>query len=50
MNNKNQEIYFTNEVIERIIKPFYCDDFKEHVNFIVFDMRPKSFNLHYMLL
>ncbi|MDR1418056.1 MAG: monomeric [FeFe] hydrogenase [Endomicrobium sp.] len=47
MNNKNQEMYFTQEVLERIIKAFFSDNFENNVKLIPFNMRPKGFNVYY---
>lgn len=47
MNNKNQEIHFTQEVLEKIVKAFFRDNFEDNVKLIPFDMRPKGFSLHY---
>lgn len=47
MNNKNQEICFKKEVLERIIKAFLSDKFEESVALIPFEMRPKGYEVHH---
>lgn len=46
MNNKNQEIHFTQEVLERIIEAFFGDNFEDDVKLIPLDMKPKGINVH----
>jgi [FeFe] hydrogenase (group B1/B3) len=48
MNNKNQEIGFKKEVLEKIIKAFFLDNFKETVHSIPLNMHPNGDKSLYM--
>ncbi|MDR3071036.1 MAG: monomeric [FeFe] hydrogenase [Endomicrobium sp.] len=45
--NKNQEIYFRKEVLERIVNAFFSKNFEESVRLIPFDMHPKGNKILY---
>jgi [FeFe] hydrogenase (group B1/B3) len=47
MNNKNQEIGLKKEVLERIIRAFFSDNFEESIRRIPLDMRPKEYEVLY---
>lgn len=47
MNNKNQEIGFKKEVLEKIIKAFFSDNFEEATRRIPLNMRPKGYDVLY---
>jgi [FeFe] hydrogenase (group B1/B3) len=47
MNNKNQEIGLKKEVLERIIRAFFSDNFEESTRRIPLDMRPKRYEILY---
>jgi [FeFe] hydrogenase (group B1/B3) len=47
MNNKNQEIGFKKEVLEKIIKAFFSDNFEEATRRIPLNMRPKGYEVLY---
>jgi [FeFe] hydrogenase (group B1/B3) len=42
MNNKNQEIGLKKEVLEKIIKAFFSDNFEENIRLIPLEVRPKG--------
>ena len=47
MNNNNQEIHLKKEVLERIVRAFFSENFEEKARLIPFDMRPKGYGIHY---
>ena len=42
MNNAGQAIHFKKEILVRLIKAFFSDDFEENARLIPYDMRPKG--------
>lgn len=42
MTTKNQSIHLKREVLVRVVKAFFSDDFKKNVRLIPYDMRPKG--------
>jgi [FeFe] hydrogenase (group B1/B3) len=42
MNNSNQEIHLKRDVLERIIRAFFSENFQENIRLIPFNMRPNK--------
>ncbi len=47
MNNPGQAIHLKKEILVRIIKAFFSDDFEEQTRLIPYDMRPKGMEVPY---
>ena len=47
MNNAGQAIHFKKEILVRLIKAFFSDDFEENARLIPYDMRPKGMEVPY---
>jgi [FeFe] hydrogenase (group B1/B3) len=45
--NNNQEIRLKKEVLERIVRAFFSEDFEENARLVPFEMRPKGYEVHY---
>jgi [FeFe] hydrogenase (group B1/B3) len=47
MNNNSQSIHLKKDVLVRIIRAFFSDDFEQNVKLIPFQMRPKGMEVPY---
>lgn len=47
MNNSGQEVQIKKEILTRLIRAFYTDDFEENTRLIPHDMRPKGAEVPY---
>ena len=47
MNNAGQAIHIKKEILVRIIKAFFSDNFEEQARLIPYDMRPKGMEVPY---
>lgn len=47
MNNAGHAIHFKKEILVRLIKAFFSDDFEENARLIPYDMRPKGMEVPY---
>lgn len=47
MNNPGQAIHLKKEILVRIIRAFFSDDFEEQTRLIPYDMRPKGMEVPY---
>ena len=47
MNNAGQAIHLKKEILVRIIKAFFSDNFEENTRLIPYDMRPKGMEVPY---
>ncbi len=47
MNNNSQAIHLKKEILVRLIKAFFSDDFEENTRLIPYDMRPKGAEVPY---
>lgn len=47
MNNNGQAIHLKKEILIRLIKAFFSDDFQENTRLIPYDMRPKGAEVPY---
>src|SRR5574344_859574 len=47
MQNNGKEIHLKKEILIRIVKAFFSDDFKKNIRLIPYDMRPKGSDVPY---
>ena len=47
MNNNSQAVHLKKEILIRIVKSFFSDDFEEETRLIPYDMRPKGSEVPY---
>ncbi|MBQ2644184.1 Fe-hydrogenase large subunit family protein, partial [bacterium] len=47
MSINNQSVHLKREVLIRMVKSFFSDDFKKNIRLIPYDMRPKGSDVPY---